>query len=152
MGRRRERSPDTALLLEILEVLRVEPAYATVANRIAEIERRHVAAAGTDEKLTLQRSAARMAFAAATDKGAPFEEVVTRFRRVCELGFSLLFSELANFVEFAHVCGLHRCAEEGLAALDQARVRLEGSGLKPESAFFRQQVVMIEQCRQRLMG
>jgi hypothetical protein len=47
------------------------------------------------------------------------------------------------------------CAEfgnrkTGLRVLDLARERLEGSGMKHRSAFFRRQSELIEQCSRRL--
>jgi len=94
MARRREQSPETAMLLEIVQVLRDEPQYAFAARRIDNIVRQYVTVAKADKQLGLQRSAARMAFIAATDKAASFETVSERFRAMCALGFDLLSSEL----------------------------------------------------------
>src|SRR5262245_4109325 len=70
MTRRRQRSPDAAMLREILEVLREQPGYARAARRIGAIERRYLAAV-TDagDQLPLRHAAARMVFLAAVDGG-----------------------------------------------------------------------------------
>jgi hypothetical protein len=86
------------MLLEMVKVLRDAPRYAAAARRIDAIERRYVRTAGDTERLGLRRSAARMAFIAATDKGASFESVAKRFRACCALGFNDVFSELAVLV------------------------------------------------------
>jgi hypothetical protein len=57
--------------LEIVRVLQVETEYGPALRRIQEIEKRHVASVGTDEQLALRRSAARMAFIAATRGEGP---------------------------------------------------------------------------------
>src|SRR5258708_7306797 len=83
MANRREQASVTAMLLEIVHVLRDELQYEVAGSGIDEIERRFVMAAEPDERLGLQRAAARMAFIAATDKGAAFEVVSERFRVRC---------------------------------------------------------------------
>ena len=152
MARRCERSPDTAMVLEMTHVLLDEPRYAVAAGRIDAIARRHLTSAEAHHRLVFERSAARMAFMAATDKGASFAALSKRFRARCALGFDLLFSELAVLVEFAYACGELGEREAGLAVLGQAQERLAGSGLKPHSVFFREHSEFIEQCRQRLEG
>jgi hypothetical protein len=150
MARRRELSPDISMLREIVQVLQDEPRYEAASRRIDEIEQRYVATAGADERLGLQRSAARMAFIAATDKGASFETIAARFRSRCALGFDDLFSELAVLVEFAHACADHDQRDRGLRVLGEARERLAGSGLNPRSTGARQHAHFIDLCRQRL--
>jgi hypothetical protein len=150
MVRRRKPSPDTAMLLEIVKVLRTVPRYAAAARRIDAIEQRYVRAAGEQERLGLRRSAARMAFFAATDKGASFEAVAKRFRARCSLGFDDVFSELAVLVEFGYACAEFGKRKTGLRALGLAQQRLEGSGVKP--AAYVHQSGFIEQCHRRLEG
>jgi hypothetical protein len=93
-----------------------------------------------------------MAFVAATDKGASFETVSKRFRARCALGFDDVFSELAVLVEFGYTCAEFGKRKAGLRVLGLARERLDGSGMKPRSAFVRQQSDLMEQCRRRLEG
>jgi hypothetical protein len=152
MSHRPLQTSETTMLLEMVQVLRDEPEHDVAGRRIDEIERRFVTAAEPGERLELQRFAARIAFIAATDKGAPFEAVSERFRARCALGFEDVFSELAVLLEFAHACGDFGEREAGLSVLEQARARLGGSGMTPRSPFVRQQSTFIEACRRRLEG
>jgi hypothetical protein len=73
----------------------------------------------------LRRLAARMAFDAAIDKGsASFEDISTRYQRMCELGFRSIRSELTALIQFAYACLEHGHPDEGLRVLAQARERL----------------------------
>ena len=72
--RRPDQVPETAMLLQIVQVLREEQKYETAARRIDEIERHFVSAASPSKRRTLRRSAARMAFVAATDKELQLSE------------------------------------------------------------------------------
>ncbi len=150
MARRRKQLPHTAMLLEIVQVLKDEPRYDQAGRRIDEIERRYVTTATAEERLGLQRSAARMALIAATDKGAAFDTIADRFQARCMLGFDDLFSELAVLVEFAHACADHTRRATGLQVLGQARERLADSGLPPGHKGAREQTKVIEFCRRRL--
>ena len=152
MSPHREQPTTTAMLLEIVQVLHDEPRYEAAGRRIDDIERRFVMAAESDERLGLRRSAARMAFIVATDKGAPFEAVSKRFRARCALGFEDVFSELTVLVEFAHACSEFGERDAGLRVLGQARERLSGTGRRPRSAFVRRQSEYMELCRRCLEG
>jgi hypothetical protein len=148
--RRPDQVPETAMLLQIVQVLREEQKYETAARRIDEIERHFVSAASPSKRRTLRRSAARMAFVAATDKGASFETVSERFRARCGLGFIDIASELAVLVEFAYACCEFRQRAAGLRVLGRARRKLAGSSMKSGSRFVRLQTKLMEQCRRRL--
>jgi hypothetical protein len=152
MSHSRLQPSDTALLLEIVQVLKEEPLYEVAGNRIDAIERRYLTLAADEEKLGLRRSAARMAFVAATDKGASFEAITERFRARCALGFDDVFSELAVLVEFAHACADHAQRDTGLEVLKSARERLAESGLLPSHTGAREQSKLIESCRRRLVN
>jgi hypothetical protein len=141
-----ERPPETAMQLEIIQVLEDESEYEVAARRIEEIERRYVAAADEEERLALQQSAARWTFIAAADTGTLFKEVAARFHRICEIGFSGPHSELAVLVEFADVCNSFGHWEEGLRVLARARERLPDWGFKLQSKV----VDLLDRCQRRL--
>ena len=143
-----ERWPETAMALEIVQVLKDDLEFDTAASRIEEIELRYVAAAEGEDCLVLQQVAARLALIAATDLGASFQDVSARFHRICEIGFSSPHSEILVLIEFADVCCSFGHREEGLRVLAQASGRLPESGLKLQSAVS----VVIEGCRKRLEG
>jgi hypothetical protein len=147
---RNQQSHTAAMLLEIVQVLKEEPCYEVAGRRIDEITRRYLTMAAEQERHCLQRSAARMAFSAATDKGASFETITRRFRARCALGFDDVFSELAVVVEFADVCADHAQCATGLRVLEDARGRLASSGLLPNHKGARELSKLIESCRQRL--
>jgi hypothetical protein len=140
------------MLLEIVKVLQDERRYAVAVRRIDAIERRYLRTAEEEDQLGLRRSAARMAFIVATDKGASFDAVTRRFRARCALGFDDVFSELAVLVEFGYTCSEFGKRQAGLRALGLARERLDGSGIEPRAAYVRQQAELIERCRRRLEG
>jgi hypothetical protein len=140
------------MLLEIVKILRDEPRYAVAGRRIDKIGRHYAATVTEEERLGLQRSVARMAFIAATDKGASFETVSKRFWARYALGFDNVCSELAVLVEFAYACAEFGKRNAGFRVLAQAQERLDGSGMKPRSAFVRQQTMLIEACQRRLKG
>jgi hypothetical protein len=142
-----EHPRENAMLLEIVQVLKDERDYVTVASRIDEIERRYVDAAEGDERRALQQLAARHAFSAATELGASFGEVSARFHRISEIGFYSPSTEMTVLIEFAEACGSFGYREQGLQILDQARQRLPATGLKLQSEV----LAVIERCRQRLV-
>ncbi len=154
MASERVRSPETAMLGEIVQALRTEAGYEGVAGRIDEIEQRYAsAAAGADGLPALRRAAARMGLAAAVVKRAPFDEVSARFRRACALGFIDPAAELAVLLEFAHACHALGRGDAGLKVLTRAEGCLVSRpGYNPAPAFVRQQSEVIRDCRQRLEG
>jgi hypothetical protein len=114
----------SAMRNAISQVLGGEADYQNAARRIDEIERRFVVVAKGASYRDLRRLAARMAFDAAVDKGASFEDISTRYQRMCELGFRSIRSELTALVQFAYACFEYGRRDEGLQVLAQASERL----------------------------
>ncbi len=130
----------------ISQVLCDEPDYQAAARRIDDIERSYVVIAKGEAYLDLRRLAARRAFTAATDKGASFEDISTRFHRMREVGFYSECSELAILVEFAYACFEYGHQEEGLRVLAQARERFHHTAIDSQSRL----PELIEWCGQLL--
>jgi hypothetical protein len=134
------------MILAINRVLHEEREYGAAVRRIDDIERRYLRAAELEERLELQRLAARRAFEAATDMGASFEEVSTRFRRLCWLGFHSTSAEMGKLIQFAYACVEYGHREEGLRLLARAHERLPESRLNPQSRV----PALLKRCRQLL--
>ena len=115
---------ERAMMREISQVIRDKSEYQAAARQIEEIERRYLAAAEGDERVTIQQLAAREILLAATDIGGSLEDIYTRFDMVCEVGFSSTQTELSVLIDLAYACGAHGRWEEGLRVLAQARARL----------------------------
>jgi hypothetical protein len=141
--------PTSAMTNAIRQVLREEADYQTAARRIDEIERRYVVVAKGASFRDLRRLAARIAFDAAIDKGASFEEISTRYQRTCELGFLSIRSELVTLVQFAYACLEYGNLDEGLRVLALARERLPAVTIDSQQLRLS---VLIERCRKLLLS
>lgn len=141
-----ERSPEDAMLLDIVQVLRTQHDHRVAIRQIEEIEQRYVNEAPSEEQLVLRQVAASMVFMALISKRAPFDEVTTHFNRICDLGFHSSHSECAVLLEFASTCGSFGYWEKGLELLAMARARLPVWAFKESSRI----TAIIEAIQRRL--